>query len=63
MGEQHPISGRSARAALGVTIEMLDRQSKAIVGLAGTVKDQGELLDNLLDRGFFGRLKWLLTGR
>ena len=56
-------SARKLRGAVASTQDAANRQAQAIVELAGRVRDQRELLDSLLDRGFLGRLRWLFTGR
>jgi hypothetical protein len=56
-------SARKIRGAVVATQDAANRQAQAIVELAGRVKDVREQLDSLLERGFFGRLRWLITGR
>jgi hypothetical protein len=56
-------SARKTRAAVVSTQTAVNRQAEAIVSVAGQVRDLREQVDSLLDRGFFGRLRWIVTGR
>jgi hypothetical protein len=57
------VSFRKTRESVAYTQVAVNRQAEAIVELARRLGEQKELLDDLLERGFFGRLRWLLTGR
>ena len=63
LGTSHPISGRKARGALSASIQSLYKQAEAIEAIAAKVREQDEWINAFNDRGFFGRLKWLLVGR
>jgi hypothetical protein len=56
-------SARKVRGAVVSTQTAVNRQAEAIVTIAGQVRDLQEQVDSLLDRGFFGRLRWIVTGR
>lgn len=66
----HPVSLRKTREALSKTIDASNAHAARLNELlqhAQTVERRtratDEKLDALLERGFFGRLKWLATGK
>jgi hypothetical protein len=57
------VSFRKTRESVAHTQVAVNRQADAIVELARRLGEQRALLDALLERGFFGRLRWLVTGK
>jgi hypothetical protein len=56
---RHPVSGRNARAAIGASLQAAERHNDAILELIKAVKAQAAILN----RGFWGRLAWVVLGR
>ena len=63
MGISHPMSAKKTRAAVRAQESALNNQADAIGAIVREVKAQREWIAEFNDRGFFGRLRWLVLGR
>lgn len=56
----NPVSLRKTRTVVRQSAEALDAQGRAINAQAAALK---AIVEIIMGRGFFGRLRWLVTGK